>query len=160
MMRDPYDVLGISPGASEEEVKAAYRTLAKKYHPDSNPGDTATAGRMNEINEAYAYLQSRGFENRLEGDDFQMEEWFQQESRQEENSRTAPEEYAPSWWRIMYNPQFKRTVILYLFADQLAVKVKLPNVPVEIVMSLVGVLIELVVQPKKVYPTLEGSRRT
>ena len=111
-MRDPYDVLGISPGASEEEVKASYRTLAKKYHPDSNPGDTVAAGRMNEINEAYAYLQSRGFVNRLEGDDFQMEEWFRQESRQEENSRTAPEEYAPSWWRIMYNPRFKRTVIL------------------------------------------------
>ena len=47
MMRDPYDVLGISPSASEEEIKTIYRTLAKKYYPDSNPGDTEAAGRMN-----------------------------------------------------------------------------------------------------------------
>ena len=47
MMRDPYDVLGISPGASEEEIKTIYRTLAKIYYPNSNPGDTEAAGRMN-----------------------------------------------------------------------------------------------------------------
>ena len=35
-MRDPYDVLGVAPGASDDEVKKAYRTLCKKYHPDMN----------------------------------------------------------------------------------------------------------------------------
>lgn len=52
-MRDPYEVLGVPHGASEEEVSKAYRELAKKYHPDLNPGDEAAAAKMSEINEAY-----------------------------------------------------------------------------------------------------------
>ena len=40
-MEDPYKILGISPSAAEEEVTRAYRKLAKKYHPDLNPGDKA-----------------------------------------------------------------------------------------------------------------------
>ncbi len=112
MMRNPYDVLGISPNASKEEIKAAYRTLAKKYHPDSNPGNRNAADKMNEINDAYAFLQSQGGESIPEGDDFRAEEWLWHDGWKEEKTRTAPEEYAPTWWRIMYNPQFKRTVIL------------------------------------------------
>ena len=55
-MKNPYEVLGISPSATNEEVKKAYRELAKKYHPDNyaNSPDAASAEeRMKEINEAY-----------------------------------------------------------------------------------------------------------
>lgn len=58
MIADPYAVLGITPQASEEEIKQAYRKLAKKYHPDLNPGDAEAARRMNEINAAYEQIKS------------------------------------------------------------------------------------------------------
>lgn len=59
-MRDPYDVLGVPRGASAEEVKRAYRALAKKYHPDVNPGDEEAARRMAEINAAYEQIRNPG----------------------------------------------------------------------------------------------------
>ncbi len=55
-MKDPYQVLGVSPSASDDEVKKAYRELAKKYHPDAyanNPLADLAAEKMKEINEAY-----------------------------------------------------------------------------------------------------------
>ena len=50
---NPYKVLGLSDGASKEEVTKAYRKLAKKYHPDLNPGDEQAAKKMAEVNAAY-----------------------------------------------------------------------------------------------------------
>ena len=58
MNRDPYQVLGVSPGASDEEVTKAYRRLAKKYHPDLNPGDEAAAAKMSDINAAYDQIKN------------------------------------------------------------------------------------------------------
>ena len=54
--RDYYEVLGLSKGASAEEIKKAYRSLAKKYHPDMNPGDSEAEAKFKEVNEAYAVL--------------------------------------------------------------------------------------------------------
>ena len=58
MITDPYKVLGVSPDASDEEIKQAYRTLAKKYHPDRNPGDQEAARKMQEINAAYDQIKN------------------------------------------------------------------------------------------------------
>jgi len=54
--RDYYEILGIDKGASDIEIKKAYRKLAKKYHPDVNPGDKEAEARFKEINEAYSVL--------------------------------------------------------------------------------------------------------
>ena len=58
MIDDPYKVLGVSPDASDEEIKQAYRRLAKKYHPDLNPGDQEAARRMQEVNAAYEQIKN------------------------------------------------------------------------------------------------------
>src|SRR5437660_10455739 len=54
--RDYYEVLGISQTAGADEIKSAYRRLARKHHPDVNPGDGEAEGRFKEINEAYEVL--------------------------------------------------------------------------------------------------------
>lgn len=57
-MRDPYEVLGVSRDATEDEIKAAYRKLAKQYHPDLHPGDEEAAKMMNEVNAAYDAIKN------------------------------------------------------------------------------------------------------
>src|SRR5437016_6338171 len=54
--KDYYSILGISRTASEKEIKAAYRKLARKYHPDVNPGDKQAEARFKEINNAHDIL--------------------------------------------------------------------------------------------------------
>ena len=54
--RDYYEVLGVSKDATEQEIKKAYRVLAKKYHPDANPGDKTAEAKFKEASEAYAVL--------------------------------------------------------------------------------------------------------
>ena len=54
--RDYYEVLGVSRSASSDDIKKAYRKLAKKYHPDVNPGDKEAEAKFKEVNEAYSVL--------------------------------------------------------------------------------------------------------
>lgn len=69
-MKDPYQVLGVSPDASDEEIKKAYRTLAMKYHPDRNPGDQEAARKMQEVNAAYDQIKNPDSARRSTGNSY------------------------------------------------------------------------------------------
>ena len=58
MAEDPYRVLGVSPDATDAEIKRSYRKLARQHHPDRNPGDAASEGRFKEIQAAYDKIET------------------------------------------------------------------------------------------------------
>ena len=64
--RDYYEVLGIQKGASEDEIKKAFRKQAKKYHPDLNPGNKEAEAKFKEVNEAYEVLSDNDKRNRYD----------------------------------------------------------------------------------------------
>jgi len=76
-MRDPYQVLGVSPGATDDEIKTAYRKLAKQYHPDLNQDTPSAEAKMRVLNEAYTLLmknkghyESGGYSQRRGGNPY------------------------------------------------------------------------------------------
>ena len=64
--RDYYEVLGLQKGASEDEIKKAFRKMAMKYHPDRNPGDKEAEEKFKEINEAYSVLSDPDKKNKYD----------------------------------------------------------------------------------------------
>jgi DnaJ-class molecular chaperone len=79
MARDYYDVLGLKRGASQKEIKQAYRKLARKHHPDVNPGDKGAEERFKEINSAYEVLSDAEKRKKYDryGDRWEMAEAFE-----------------------------------------------------------------------------------
>jgi len=80
MFDDPYRILGLQPGASEDEVKRAYRQLAKKYHPDMNPGDAHAAKMMNDINAAYDQIKNPPRQTATQNAYDPFAGWYQQQN--------------------------------------------------------------------------------
>jgi DnaJ-class molecular chaperone len=81
-VKDYYNIIGVSEKASAEEIKKAYRQMAKKCHPDANPGDKAAEERFKEINEAYDVLgdvqkRNKYDQLRLYGHSATGSDWFQ-----------------------------------------------------------------------------------
>lgn len=64
--RDYYEVLGVSKGASDDDIKKAYRKLAKQHHPDLNPNDKVAEGKFKEVNEAYEVLSDKDKRSRYD----------------------------------------------------------------------------------------------
>lgn len=113
---NPYEILGVSRHASEEEVKTAYRKLAKQYHPDTNPDDEIAEKKMHEINEAYALIRSIRANPEID------EESLDFSSYSYEN-KTAPEEYSRNWYTFFGNPAFRRTVLLVIIGSMLLLNI-------------------------------------
>jgi DnaJ-class molecular chaperone len=63
---NPYDILGVKPNISDEELKSAYRKLALRYHPDRNPNDRAAEEQFKRINEAYQQIDTTDKRRRLD----------------------------------------------------------------------------------------------
>ena len=121
-MNDPYRVLGVSPDASDEEIKKAYRRLAKKYHPDLHPGDAEAAKKMQEVNAAYEQIKnpekaqqshqqsgqtgygSYGGYTTYTYDPFA--EWFRQQAKRQQRGDI----YQQSAYRYLQNHQFEEAL--------------------------------------------------
>lgn len=101
---DPYAELGISPDASSEEIKSAYRRLAKQYHPDTNPENSNYAEKMNRINEAYSMIRERRY------DLDPGEEWYRKQY-----------EEAGRGYSILYHPMFRRVILISVAASMAVV---------------------------------------
>ncbi len=87
--KDYYNLLGIKQNASEQEIKQAYRRLARKHHPDVNPNDKSAEARFKEINEAYEVLSDKRNRKKYDkyGDQWQSADQFEQARQQQTSFR-------------------------------------------------------------------------
>ncbi|HAL73745.1 MAG TPA: molecular chaperone DnaJ [Clostridiales bacterium] len=106
MAKSPYEVLGVKPGATPDEIKKAYRTMVKKYHPDNykdHPLENLAKEKMQEINEAYDQLTSGNYQQgprtysgsqsdstQYNQQNQQSQQWQQQWNQWNQNQRNGP----------------------------------------------------------------------
>jgi molecular chaperone DnaJ len=92
--KDYYNILGVKRNASEQEIKQAYRRLARKHHPDVNPGDKSAESKFKEVNEAYEVLSDKKNRKKYDryGDQWQYADQFEQARRQQ----TPFRDFSPS----------------------------------------------------------------
>jgi len=82
--KDYYEVLGVSPGASKKDIQQTYRQLARKYHPDVNPGNKETEEKFKAINEAYQVLSNEEQRKKFDTLRSQYQEWQKSGGRQQD----------------------------------------------------------------------------
>jgi molecular chaperone DnaJ len=98
--KDYYKILGVGRGATEAEIKQAYRKMARRHHPDVNPGDKTAEAKFKEINEAYEVLSDT--EKRKKYDQF-GDQWQYAEQFAQARARQSPEwEYNPGGGNFQY----------------------------------------------------------
>ena len=90
MTGDPYQILGVSHDADAEQIKQAYRRLAKQYHPDLHPGDAEAARRMNEINEAYDLIKNPDAYRRQQAQQAQQQTWQTYQTTYQQRPISSP----------------------------------------------------------------------
>lgn len=109
MITNPYKILGVPDGASEEECTKAYKKLAKKYHPDLNPDNPAAAEKMAEINAAYDQIKNgTAAQNTYSYGGYNS---YTNQSRYRRNTNSAPDYYT-SIAQFINNRQFRQALNL------------------------------------------------
>jgi len=109
--KDYYNILGVKRDASEQEIKRAYRRLARKHHPDVNPGDRSAEAKFKEINEAYEVLSDK--EKRQKYDRF-GDQWQYADQFAKAGARAASWDFSPGGAQSFY---FEEGDLESLFGD-------------------------------------------
>ena len=121
MINDPYKVLGVDRNASDEEIKRAYRALAKKYHPDRNPGDAEAARKMQEVNAAYEQIKNPAAQQNYGGYGHGQQSWGYGGYGQYQQSYDAGNQYERAAYQyIMFGRYAEALNILNNVTDRTA----------------------------------------